>query len=1048
MGPVMTCRPSAGACSLGLAVVVLMVSVSVAAAQPPAGPTNTWTGLPSTNGTVNWTPGLWNANPGAGSPTTVLQFTSVGTSQYTAQNNNGAVTVNGLIFNSPNPDISTSTAIGNATASHTITLGGANPFIYSTGSGYTTFDTTVNLNLAATSGTPTVGGNAGGVIDFAGYLTGTAGLRIDAMGGAGYVSLQGNILGVNTSFSGGVTLGPGAVLLLSGSQALGVQGSPNAITLAGSATVRNAVDYVSSTSLQADVNLGTNTLTWDGPRQVVIQPTGVAAGGTFSGTGGFTYAGTNTFEFQRVTPYSGATRVTNPGQLTTASANYGTIAPVGGTLALSGSDGSLSATSAVVIRTGTLQLGGVAIAAPNPGMTAGRLADDLTITLHRSTFRMKVLSSASAEVVGTIRGTGYNILDVNGSDGSFANSTQLRAAQIVRDAHATYGVFGFGLGTTPGSSGSANVRLATLTPLVGAGSGSFGAKVVPFAVGKTAGSVAQPDTLVTYVGTGTTTDVGFKPLQTTDYNIYTAALTTDNVLITAGGALSAKTINALLVQNSTGSAYTLAGLGVLNVTSGAVLFTGAQGVTVNGFTSVDVSPAGGGNPTELILTTFNTSSAGVTIASPIGPNTTGGLTKSGFGRLTLTAAANNYSGGTFINAGILSYAADAQLGTGDVTLSGGSLGFTGNNYTFTRGLVVREGGGGVDVSSGKTLTLAPGLLSGDGYLFKSGTGTLALTGANNAYTGTRIVIDGSGTLAIDGPAALGTAGPAQTIELGAGTAGTLKFLANAPAFDRGLNAAGSATIDTNGFAVTATGLVTGSGALIKVGTGTLTLAQGSTRSGSTTVSGGTLRIANPAGTSATGSGTVVATTGGTLTGSGTIALAATAGLFVDGTLAPGAGTAGRLTVLGGGTSAAVTFQPASKWQIGIGAPVNGGSAAALNSGQNSAADPAANAGFLEVLNRTAPLVVNNGTVIKLTGDNTQFTPYQPYSYQVATVPAGSTIGTVTFDTTAFPVYNTSLNVVGTSVYLNFTPVPEPATALGIAGAALGLVAAIRRRRTA
>lgn len=80
-----------------------------------------------------------------------------------------------------------------------------------------------------------------------------------------------------------------------------------------------------------------------------------------------------------------------------------------------------------------------------------------------------------------------------------------------------------------------------------------------------------------------------------------------------------------------------------------------------------------------------------------------------------------------------------------------------------------------------------------------------------------------------------------------------------------------------------TNVVSGSGALAKLGAGILELKQANSYEGGTTVDAGTLLVSNTIG-SATGSGSVVVNAGATLAGSGSIAGSVS---LVDGILAPG-----------------------------------------------------------------------------------------------------------------------------------------------------------------
>ncbi len=118
---------------------------------------------------------------------------------------------------------------------------------------------------------------------------------------------------------------------------------------------------------------------------------------------------------------------------------------------------------------------------------------------------------------------------------------------------------------------------------------------------------------------------------------------------------------------------------------------------------------------------------------------------------------------------------------------------------------------------------------------------------------------------------------------------------------------GNRTVAVNANALTVGGVIDGSYSLTKTGAGTLVLSGANTYTGTTTVSGGTLKVANITG-SATGSGAVVVGARGTaLSGSGTIA----GPLTIGGTLAPGSGP-GILTV-----NNQVTFQSGSTFSAEV-----------------------------------------------------------------------------------------------------------------------------------
>jgi autotransporter-associated beta strand protein len=118
-------------------------------------------------------------------------------------------------------------------------------------------------------------------------------------------------------------------------------------------------------------------------------------------------------------------------------------------------------------------------------------------------------------------------------------------------------------------------------------------------------------------------------------------------------------------------------------------------------------------------------------------------------------------------------------------------------------------------------------------LTKSGTGTLILA-ADNTYTGGTVI--NQGVVQADTLARLGTAGDLRF------NGGTLRF---GGVFDPTLRnvviGANGAVLDTNANIITLANAMSGTGALTKAGTGTLTLNAASTHTGGTTVSDGTLQ---------------------------------------------------------------------------------------------------------------------------------------------------------------------------------------------------------------
>ncbi|EBC2062743.1 fibronectin-binding autotransporter adhesin ShdA [Salmonella enterica] len=161
---------------------------------------------------------------------------------------------------------------------------------------------------------------------------------------------------------------------------------------------------------------------------------------------------------------------------------------------------------------------------------------------------------------------------------------------------------------------------------------------------------------------------------------------------------------------------------------------------------------------------------------------TGSLVKIGTGELALNGD-NDYSGGTTIDDGVLIADNADLLGTGAVANSG----------------VLKVGEGELENT-----------LSGTGSLVKTGTGELTLSGDNDYSGGTTI---DDGVLIADNADSLGTGAVANNGELQVGEGGLENTLS-------------------------------GSGSLVKTGTGELTLNGDNSYSGGTTITGGTLIAAN------------------------------------------------------------------------------------------------------------------------------------------------------------------------------------------------------------
>jgi autotransporter-associated beta strand protein len=240
----------------------------------------------------------------------------------------------------------------------------------------------------------------------------------------------------------------------------------------------------------------------------------------------------------------------------------------------------------------------------------------------------------------------------------------------------------------------------------------------------------------------------------------------------------------------------------------------------------------------------------------------------------------------------------------------------------------------------------------------------------------------------------------------------------------------------------------GAAGLTLQGGGTVNFSAANSYSGGTTINDATLIVTGQTGgASGTGSGAVAVNNSGTLAGTGRVGGAVTANS--GGAISPGVSAVGTLT-LGGN----VTFQSGGTFAAQLGA--------------------SGNSDRLTIDSAAAILDFKAGSVLALS-PVTGFTNAAAAGYTLASLPAGAgnnilnngvatadgavlgtyvqgtgASGTVVIQPSGFslsPGDSFTLVRSGNSVALNFTPVPEPATALGLAAAGLGLTAWRRRVRT-
>ncbi|MEY6239861.1 fibronectin-binding autotransporter adhesin ShdA [Salmonella enterica subsp. enterica serovar Corvallis] len=364
----------------------------------------------------------------------------------------------------------------------------------------------------------------------------------------------------------------------------------------------------------------------------------------------------------------------------------------------------------------------------------------------------------------------------------------------------------------------------------------------------------------TLSGTGSLVKTGTGELTLSGDNTYSGGTTI------TGGTLTADHADSLGSGDIDNSGVLQVGEGELKNTlsgTGSLVKIGTGELTLNG----DNDYSGGTTIDDGVLIADNADSLGTGAVANNGvlqvgegelKNTlsgTGSLVKTGTGELTLNGD-NDYSGGTTIDDGVLIADHADSLGTGAIDNSG----------------VLQVGEGELKNT-----------LSGTGSLVKTGTGELTLNGDNDYSGGTTIddgvliadhadslgtgAIDNSGVLQVgEGELKNTLSGTGSLVKIGTGelTLNGDNDYSGGTTIDDGTlianhaDSLGTGAIDNSGVLQVGEGelenTLSGSGLLVKTGTGELTLSgDNNTYFGDTTIAGGTLIAAN---VNALGSGNI------------------------------------------------------------------------------------------------------------------------------------------------------------------------------------------------
>ncbi len=223
--------------------------------------------------------------------------------------------------------------------------------------------------------------------------------------------------------------------------------------------------------------------------------------------------------------------------------------------------------------------------------------------------------------------------------------------------------------------------------------------------------------------------------------------------------------------------------------------------------------------------------AGGTIAADASANVTlsgvisgsGGLTKAGPGTIALKGN-NTYRDGVKVSEGTLQISGDHHLGdpANQVTLTSGVLEAV-ESFTTTRTTTLTNSPQ-ISVANSKTLTME-GVISGTGILTKSGDGTLCVT-ASNTYSGGTTILGGVVVVGAIGaiPPTSATLGNVRGAMLDLNNHDQVLTSLSGGGPDGGNVLLGTATLTVeDNTSQTFSGSITGTGSVIKQGTGEWTL---------------------------------------------------------------------------------------------------------------------------------------------------------------------------------------------------------------------------------
>jgi fibronectin-binding autotransporter adhesin len=392
---------------------------------------------------------------------------------------------------------------------------------------------------------------------------------------------------------------------------------------------------------------------------------------------------------------------------------------------------------------------------------------------------------------------------------------------------------------------------------------------------------------------------------------------------------SGQTVNLLQVGEAGTGSLVIQNGGTLTQASGAAFtLIGTGSLTINGQGSTYSTPndllLGRGTGTDAI--TVENGGQLFTGNAFIGEGTSSVSTGIS---ATVTGAGSYWNAGEFLGVGGGPNAATLTISDGATVTAQSTVAIESIGSGAT-GIATVTGPGSQLLLPGTALAVGEFINGGEG----NGTLTISNGGLVSAQTVTLGEFDAgtTGVLNLDGTSSargvLVTTSLAK--DLGSGTVnfngGILRAGAASSNFISGFGAgslvvdAGGLYLDTNGFDVTVTDSLSGSGGLTKIGSGTLVLNSENTLMGNSEVSAGTLQVGDSSNSNAVLGGNLTVDQGAALLGYGTVG----GNLINNGTVVPGGttGTPGSLSVGGNYTQAStatlsIEVSPTSASQLKV-----------------------------------------------------------------------------------------------------------------------------------